>query len=146
MASVSKLYETDYAAWLAHNLDSLRQSRFQDLDIEHLIEEIEDRGRKERGELANRLVILIAHLLKWQFQPAHRSSSWRGSIIEQRIQVLRNLKQSPSLEAYFPQAIEDAYADAVEIASRETGLMPEAFPAHCPYSMPELLDKQFWPE
>jgi hypothetical protein len=141
----SHLYQTDYDAWLRSNLELLRQHRFEELDVEHLIEEMEDMGRKERGELASRLAILIAHLLKWEFQPTHRSSSWRGSIIEQRLRIVRRLDLSPSLRGYLPEAIQAAYADALEVATEETGLPVSGFPSLCPYNPDQLLDKGFWP-
>ncbi len=146
MSTTAALYDSDYQAWLDANIDLLRQSRFQELDVEHLIEEMVDMGKKDRAELANRLVVLIAHLLKWQYQPAHRSSSWRGSIVEQRVQIQRNLRLSPSLKSYLHKAIEDAYPDALEIATQETGLPVSTFPASCTYQAEQLLDKTYWPE
>jgi hypothetical protein len=146
MSNVARLYETDYDAWLQGNLELLRQSRFDELDVKHLIEEMEDMGRKERGELSSRMVILVAHLLKWQFQPPHRSSSWRGSIAEQRIKLVRRLHLSPSLKPFLPEAISDAYEDAVELAVDETGLEPTVFPQTCPYTAEQLLDRAFWPD
>ncbi|CAK0742643.1 DUF29 domain-containing protein [Gammaproteobacteria bacterium] len=143
---LTNLYEIDYDAWLHRNLELLRQSRFTELDVEHRVEEMEDLGRKDRGELISRLVILIAHLLKWQFQPAHRSFSWRGSIAEQRMRVARQLKLSPSLNPFLSQAICEAYDDAVELACEETGLPLDAFPRDCPYLPTQLLDKGFFPE
>ena len=145
-SKLERLYQTDYDAWLHSNLELLRQSRFDELDTPHLIEEMEDMGRKERGELSSRMVILIAHLLKWQYQPTHRSSGWRGSVAEQRIRIRRRLDLSPSLKPYLPTAISDAYRDAVELASDETGLDPATFPSHCPYTAEQMLDRRFWPE
>lgn len=145
MSNLVDLYHRDYDAWLQDNLELLRQSRFDELDVEHLIEEMEEMGRKERGELASRMLILIAHLLKWQFQPAHRSASWRGSIAEQRIRIQRRLRLSPSLRPYLPQAIDETYADAVELAADETGLAQNVFPAGCPYTAEALLDRTFLP-
>jgi hypothetical protein len=146
MSNLARLYENDYDAWLQGNLELLRQSRFDELDVEHLIEEMEEMGRKERGELSSRMVILIAHLLKWQFQPTHRSSSWRGSIAEQRIKLVRRLRLSPSLEPFLPEAIRDAYGDAIDLAAEETGLEPAMFPHTCPYTDKQLLDRTFLPD
>ncbi len=55
-------------------------------------------AKRDRRELLSRIVILLAHLLKWQYQPAHRSNSWRGSIVEQRYQIEKQLEDSPSLK------------------------------------------------
>jgi len=145
MSSIAHLHQADYYAWLQGQAALLRQGRLGDIDLDLLAEELEAMGRRERNELVNRLIILIAHLLKWQHQPAHRSSGWRGSIVEQRVQVSRELRLSPSLKPFLPQAIEEAYADALRIATQETGLAPAVFPPNCPYREDEILDDDFWP-
>jgi hypothetical protein len=145
MNDLSDLYQTDYHAWVLKTAELLRQGQFEQLNIEALAEELESLGKKECKEIANCFVILLAHLLKWQFQPMHRSNSWRGSIIEQRKQILRQLKFSPSVKPHIPEAILDAYPDAVEIAIDETGLPETVFPVICPYTEEQMLDKTFYP-
>ena len=58
-------YENDIVAWANEQARLLRASRFDLLDLEHLAEEIEDVGRSEQRELANRMAVLLAHPLKW---------------------------------------------------------------------------------
>lgn len=145
MQSPPDLYRRDYHAWIARQTDLLRQGRVADIDADLLAEELDAMGRRERNELVSRLIVLIAHLLKWQFQPAHRSSSWRGSIVEQRVQVGRELRLSPSLRSFLVEAIAEAYPDAIDIAAKETGLPDEAFPAACPYTEAEILKDDHWP-
>jgi hypothetical protein len=145
MSALLELYKTDFRAWTLKAAELLRQHQFDQLNIEELAEELEDLGDKECKEVENRLVVLLAHLLKWQFQPTHRSSSWRGSVIEQRKQILRQLKFSPSVKPHLPAAIADAYPDAVEVAADETGLLEQTFPAQCPYSQEQILDKTYYP-
>nr|VFK42784.1 MAG: protein of unknown function DUF29 [Candidatus Kentron sp. TC] len=41
-------------------------------------------GKRERRELVSRLEVLLAHLLKWKYQPAFRERSWEFTIEEQR--------------------------------------------------------------
>ena len=62
----TSLYEQDIHAWTRRTAELLRQQRFQELDIEHLVEELETMGRRDRQELISRLKILLGHLLKWQ--------------------------------------------------------------------------------
>jgi hypothetical protein len=145
MQSSADLYNADYYAWLNGQATLLREGRIADIDPDLLAEELEAMGRRERNELVSRLIILIAHLLKWQHQPAHRSSSWRGSIVEQRVQVSRELRLSPSLRPFLPQAIDEAYPDALRIAASETGLDLAAFPRTCRYRDSDILDDEFWP-
>lgn len=145
MPSNAELYHQDYYAWINDQAALLRAGRLGDVDPLLLAEELEAMGRRERNELVSRLIILIAHLLKWQYQPEHRGSSWRGSIVEQRVQIAREIRLSPSLGSFLAEAIQDAYPDAVRIATKETGLGPSVLPPHCPYLDTELLDEDYWP-
>lgn len=83
--------------------------------------------------------------MEWEYQPAHRSSGWRGSIVEQRVQVNREIRLSPSLRPYLAEAVREAYPDAVRIAGKETGLDAGHFPDSCPYPEAEILDEDHWP-
>lgn len=102
-------------------------------------------GKSNIRELESRFMILIAHLLKWQFQPDKQSSSWRGSINEKRVQILRLLKKTPSIKRELNNAINDSYADALFLASDKTSLPEITFPQNCPYTIEQLLDKAFYP-
>ncbi len=53
-------YENDIVAWANEQARLLRAGRFDLLDLEHLAEEIEDVGRSEQRELANRMAVLLA--------------------------------------------------------------------------------------
>ncbi len=92
------------------------------------------------------LTVLIAHLLKGQFQPSGRGNSWRDTISTQRMQIARHMKRNPSLKAKLDEAVEDAHADARVVARQETGLEPEMFPLACPYSWAQIMEHQLLPE
>jgi hypothetical protein len=87
-------YETDFYHWALHNAQLLKEGKFSELDVEHLIEELEEMGNN-RQELASRFMVLIGHLLKWEYQPNHRSSSWESSINEQRLQINWLIQDKP---------------------------------------------------
>ena len=69
-------YETDVLAWSNEQARLLRASLFGLLDLEHIAEKIEDVGKGEQRELASRLALLMAHLLRWHYQPERQSASW----------------------------------------------------------------------
>lgn len=148
-----ELYDRDFGAWIQHQLRLLKHGRTQEIDVEHLIAELEDMGKSNLRELESRLIILLAHLLKWQFQLDHLSSqwkefegkSWRKTIIEQRVQLLFLLAKVPSLQASRALAIADAYPDARRLTIRETNLSPDVFPSTCPYSVEQVFDEDFFP-
>ena len=145
LPKTSQLYETDFYAWTQEQAKFLRAGNWENLDILNLVEEIESLGKQERQELRNRLGILLGHLLKWEFQPSHRSKSWVATIREQRRRILQLLKQSPSLKPYLPEALTEAYEDGLDLAVRETSLDYQDFPAECHYSLEQVLDANFLP-
>ncbi len=87
-------YDEDVVAWANEQARRLRAGEFHRLDIEHIADEIESVGKTEQQELVNRMAVLIAYLLKWQYQPSHRSRSWENTIREQRARCQR-LKKDP---------------------------------------------------
>lgn len=86
-------YSNDFSNWINQHIAIFKERKLNEIDIEHLIAELEDMGKSNVRELESRFIILIAHLLKWQFQSDKRSSSWRGLIVEQRVRSLRLLNR-----------------------------------------------------
>lgn len=140
-------YEQDFYAWSLQQAELVRQQRWAELDRHHLIEELEGMARSEKRELLNRLVVLLAHLLKWQYQVSHRSASWRGTIREQRKRISKLLKENPSLKTsiLLEEALSDAYDLAITAAANETLLEETVFPPTCLYSLEDLLREDFYP-
>lgn len=143
---MSTRYEDDVVAWAREQAALLRAGRVEKLDLEHIAEEIEDVGKSEQRELANRMAVLLSHLLKWQHQAARRSASWRRTIVEQRRAIDVVLRKTPSLRNALTDQdwITGTWADAVTNAVEETGLA--VFPEACPWSMAEALHADFFPE
>ena len=139
-------YNKDFYAWLMKNADLLRQHKFNEVDIEHVAEELESMGKSEKRELTSRLTVLLAHLLKWKFQPALRSRSWKNTILTQRIDILELLEDSPSLHYELGERIAIAYEKARLSAEDETGIDKNNFPESCPFTFEQLLKRDFLPE
>jgi hypothetical protein len=137
-------YDYDFYAWATRNAELLRQGRFSEIDAEHIAEELEDMGASAKRELLNRLGVLLAHLLKWQYQPDRRSKGWKYTIKEQRRRIDRLLQENPSLRHKLSTVFEQAYGDAVLMAVKETTLEEEAFPASCPWSFDQVMSSDFW--
>jgi hypothetical protein len=153
MNNLATEYDRDFDGWIQQHIVLLKQGRVNEIDVEHLIIELEDMGKSNLRELESRLVILMAHLLKWQFQlkqlnelwEKFKGSSWRQSIIEQRYKINKLLKANPSLKAHLQNAMMSAYPDAIELATRETQLPSSTFPNECHYTIEQLLDDDFYP-
>lgn len=143
--STLNFYETDFYAWTQQQAMLLRNQQWSQIDLPNLIEEIESLGRQQRQELRNRLSVLIGHLLKWHYQPQHRSRSWLATLRVQRLDIAELLEDNPSLKPYVETAFRKAYLKGVELAVGETNLPNCTFPTECPYSLAELLDDRFYP-
>lgn len=138
-------YEEDIVAWANEQACLLRSGKLSAIDVEHIAEEIEDVGKSEQRELTSRMAALIAHLLKWQYQPERQSWSWQRTIKEQRKAIARRLKKTPSLNAltHDSEWLEDAWGDAVSIAINETGM--GNFPESCPWRIENILSDAWLP-
>ncbi len=139
-------YDKDFHAWLIDTAGLIREKRFGEIDAEHVAEELEAMSKSEKRELLNRLTVLLAHLLKWQFQPARRSRSWRNTLSTQRIDISELLEDSPSLKTEIMGKIGPAYEKAAMAAEDETGIDKQSFPHRCPFTLEQILDKEFFPE
>jgi len=142
----ARLYETDFYGWIQNQAGVLRAGNFASLDLDNLIEKIKSMGKSHKRALQSRLEILLIHLLKWQFQPEHRTHRWERAIKEQRRRLADHLLENPSLKPKVPEAQEKAYRYATEGASAETGIAESIFPKQCPWGFEQVIDPDFWPE
>ena len=70
MATTTKtLYDIDFVEWTAHMAEMLREGRLDDVDLEHLAEEIEDLGRNDQHTVLLHLSRLLQHQIKRRIQP-----------------------------------------------------------------------------
>ncbi len=147
MKTIEKLlpsYKEDYYSWAIETAKAIREGRFELVDWEAVAEELEDMGKAEKRELINRLTILLAHLLKWFYQPERRTKSWFYTIKEQRRKILRLiLKESPGLKNIISESLAEAYEEAILMAAKETELDEDAFPKVCPWTIEQILDESF---
>ena len=139
-------YDQDYYLWFVDQARLLREGMWQRVDVEHLAEELEDMGKREKRALRSRAVVLLVHLLKYAHQPERRSLRWKGTIREQRKQLEDLLSDSPSLKPRLIEELEDSYISAKLLAAGETGLPETEFPLTCPFTLEQLLDERYWPE
>jgi len=138
-------YKDDYYAWVLGQIGLVKAGRFADLDVPNLVDELKALATSKKHAIDSLLTVLLEHLLKWEFQPEHRSNSWRASILEQRLRIGRLISESPSLLRYPAGRMEKEYRIARLRAAGDTGLALNRFPSACPYSAADVLDEQFWP-
>jgi len=142
----ASLYETDFYGWTLQQAEALRSRDMSELDFENLLEEMEAMGRSEKRGLKNRLVILLMHLLKWQYQPERQGKSWELTIRNQREEVLELLEENPSLKPRIDSVLESAWKKALRETEKETKIVRSTFPSQCPWSFDQIMDDDFWPD
>ena len=146
--STATSYDKDVILWSQEQARLLRAGRFAELDIEHLADEIEDVGKSEKRELASRVAVLLAHLLKWNRQPKMRTNSWRSTIKDQRRRVALAISETPSLKTVMRDPVwqEDVWLDARAQARKETGSTEDELPETCPWTTEQAAEEGFWPQ
>jgi Domain of unknown function DUF29 len=136
------LYETDFYVWAKNQAELLRGKRFEDLDLAHLIEEVEDLAGALERAVRSRARTLMEHLLKLQYSPAQNPSlGWRATIRTQRSELLNDL--TPSLQRHLADNLPELYARArhdAEGSLRDHGEhgAADALPASCPYTLDQI--------
>ena len=139
-------YQTDYYGWTEEQAFLLKSGRWQEIDINNIIEEIESMGRSEKRSLESRLIVLLTHLLKWHYQPVRRGKSWQLTIKGQRVSCSDVLDDNPSLKSKLDELFIKSYYRAKLEAAKETGLDEEFFPATCPYTLNQVFDHTYYPD
>ena len=138
ISSLSELYHTDETAWLEQMAALAATGETSALDLGHLSEYLSDMAKRDKREVLHRLVRLLVHLLKWEYQPEKRTRSRELTIQEQR-EELQELLESGTLRNYADQELGKAYQKAVRRAAVETDLTEEAFPRESPYTLEQAL-------
>ena len=139
------LYEIDDSLWLAKTIELLKAKRFDALDLENLIEELEDLGNEKKFRVASFLQQIIRHCLLLQFWTVKRKynrSHWRSEIVNFKNQIDTYLTNN--LRNYLQNELTNIYEDAVFFVRKKTKNQVN-FPDTCPYSLEELLDPNWLP-
>lgn len=139
-------YEDDFHQWAYEQAELVRHGRFSALDLTNVIEELESMGSEQRFALESSYRLLLSHLLKWRYQPAKRSRSWRLTIQRERSNAARREKRNPSLRAKADEIADEIYPDARREAAIETGIALETFPLGRPFTLAQLRDDEFLPD
>jgi len=103
---LKQLYELDDSQWLGETISLLRNHQFQQLDLEHLIEELEDLGKEKKNAVASLLEQVIRHLLLlqyWTKAAEHNTIHWQEEIDNFRTQLRR--KMTANLRNYLEEEL-----------------------------------------
>jgi Domain of unknown function DUF29 len=138
-------YKQDFLLWTEQQAEYLKKGRWAELDIEHLVEELETLGRSEQKELGSYLQVLLMHLLKCQYQPEPRTKSWDNALSNCRDKIQDCLEDTPSLQRFLQDSvwIQKYYRRACRDTAKETQKSVETFPVKCSFTIDQILDPNF---
>lgn len=145
-----RLYETDYTAWADQTAQLLGEHRFDDIDLEALIEEVKSLGVSERRVYRSCLRRIAEELLKLTYAPygilKANQHGWRLSANNARREIAALLEDNASAARDRDKALVSAYRQAlgnVREECEEFGAV--MWPESCPWTIEQVLDETFWP-
>ncbi len=130
------IYDQDFYVWTEVQADLLRQRRFEALDLDNLIEEVEGLGDSKKSAVLSNATVVIEHLLKLQHSPAtDPRAGWVDSVLEHRNRLEYDL--TPRLRQILQDELPRVYAIARRTAERRLRVHGEdiaaaALPADLP--------------
>jgi len=137
--ALQDLYDSDSYLWLESTLALLRRGEFDRLDLAHLIEELEDLGKRDLNKAKSLLRQIMVHLLLleyWQQEYELNYRHWRSELIAFRDDV--NNVLTTSLKNKLSTDLERIYQVALNQVIQKTGLPEGTFPSNCPYRLEQL--------
>ncbi len=146
ITELKTLYEIDPDQWLEETIQLLKENRFNELDLENLIEELEALGRSEKNAVESLLEQVIRHLLLlqyWSQEYQYNQSHWKAEITGFRTQLKRKL--TTNLQNHLLKELPSLYEDALAYVNQKTNFEVE-FPPESPYSLTELLNINYFTE
>ncbi len=152
---LKELYNKDFPLWVEINANLLREGKYDKVDWENLIEEIEDMGLRHLEACISYLAIILEHLYKWDYlkdiadktaNEGRGGHKWIKSIENSRIKLKALYRKYPSLKYKTPAEIDKAWIDAkaeLEVWLNDNGYSPEQFniPEDCPYTYEEAMNR-----
>ena len=141
------IYEQDYPEWLDITLNQLQNRDLENVDWEHLIEEITALGNEQRRKVESYLLRLLIHLLLYNYWSSEKDWSrrgWEKEIDNFRLE-LDLLLESKVLYNHCTKILDKIYIKARNNAIRKSELSPAIFPENCVYSLTEILNPEWLP-
>ena len=140
---MTSLYEKDFYAWSLDQAEHLKKRKFDMIDYDHLIEEIETLTGSQQDSLRSYMKQIMIHLLKKEYQSERDCKSWDDSIDHGRSEAAYILKKNPSFKRFLPEFLPLAYKGARVIAFKEiqnnVKFDIDVFPKECPWTIEDVL-------
>lgn len=143
--SIQDLYEIDDSLWLEETIKLLRENRFDELDLDHLITELDILGKSQYQAVKSWLYRIIIHLLLleyWTVEYERNYRHWRSEIDAFRFDL--NGRLTTNYQNKLAEELEFIYHKAVKYVVNKSDLSIDSFPPECPYTLAQLLDDNWY--
>lgn len=136
------VYKSDILEWASQQAALLRRiargERVNDVDWDHVIEEIEDVGLSELAAVRSHLRQLLLHLMKLSAWPSSAACEhWRNELDPFQAEAAERFAPSMRQRLDIPALYERSLRAVSRM--RIDGRPPEALPQTCPFTLEELL-------
>jgi len=131
----NRLYDEDFYAWSRQQAALLRDGRFVELDLEHLIEEVEDLGGALKRSVRSRIGTIIEHLLKLDYSGwVEARNHWRAEVDAFRGSIERKI--TPRIRQQVETELDALYDRARRAAARSLHQREPDFVRRLPKTSP----------
>ncbi|MDY7003253.1 MAG: DUF29 domain-containing protein [Cyanobacteriota bacterium] len=145
-SNLISLYENEYKQWLVQRINFLKTNRFNELDKQHLIEELEELSRREKKIVERFLEQIIRHLLLLQYWIAEyedNANQRLAEIMNFRTQINKYLTKI--LRNYLQENQAKVYEKLLKYVKQKTAY-EIIFPENNSDTIEQLLDMKWLPE
>ena len=126
--------------WAQAQAELLRAGRLDEIDAEHIADEIEDVGAAQAVELQTGIRQILCRLINLQLSPSHdQRHVWIAELFELRAQIETRAVNVPR------DRLTELFARAWPQARRAGKGLGLDVPSECPYSLDQVLDSSFLP-
>jgi len=148
LKEINLIYDRDYLEWLEITLEQIKTHNLENIDWEHLTEEIVALGNEQKHKVESYLRQLIKHLLLYQFWESEKTYCAKGWIeeIDNFRSELDLLLESKVLYNHTTKILDKVYLKAKNNAIRKSQLSADTFPATCPYLLDEIFNLEWLPQ
>jgi Domain of unknown function DUF29 len=144
------LYEQDFYAWTQRQAALLRRlpNAGNELDLEHIAEEIGDLGKSDLRAAQSLCRHIIEHFLRLEYSGLEPPAEhWRDEIVEWRVQLAQILTRSIEAKLDVPALYRTAIT-LVHRLERDVPGLTNRLPPACPYTLEQIVsagDEDWFP-
>ena len=112
---IRSFYETDYYTWVQETVRLLREGRLSEVDLDHLVEEVEDLGKSLKRELVGLLAQSFSHFIKYRYLLDRSPGDERKWRVDAQVfwgDAMSVLRHNPGLKGTMDRIVEEAWEKA----------------------------------